>query len=238
MGQDFEQLHSYLIEKVSKPILQGKDEFETTAQFNERIQRLTAAPILDGPLTLQSIFAFRMDPFATNYDADKETLTAAVYYGFSGIVQVGSGPGLSEQDLYFTNFEKFPRLAQEIHMPVAEARERKSRLKLLAICQLVSPFTGGGAEVHLIRTKLLELWFYDPPSGKVYAKLRPQDFPSGSPFRVETLAAPAPSTTVLAPAGTSETQSDNETGPSYVGPRGGIYHYSKSGKKVYEKKPH
>jgi|GEM_PF-6449732 len=53
-----------------------KGEFETTQQFNDRIAAAKTSPIT-GNLTLNSVYAFQVDPsFVTaSYDADKDQLT-------------------------------------------------------------------------------------------------------------------------------------------------------------------
>jgi hypothetical protein len=60
-----------------------------------------------------------------------------------------------------------------------------------------------------------------------------------------TVTLPAPTTTAPAPSDEAkpEARTDTPTGettkagqPIYVGPRGGHYHYSSSGKKVYERR--
>jgi hypothetical protein len=101
-----------------------------------------------------------------------------------------------------------------------------------------------GAPVAQART----LGDSSPASGQI-ASPQPlaQTEPKGSPeagmpapeagTRTEPKAASAPAVADQSPAPTGGTPNGTTAAgiPTYVGPRGGVYHYSKSGKKVYER---
>ena len=69
-GISLEELASVLLDRQAK---RYKDEFETTAQYKERLRQLDSDPIL-GSLTLDSIYAFSFQPSSAEYDADAGVL--------------------------------------------------------------------------------------------------------------------------------------------------------------------
>ncbi len=73
-GHDIEKVYASLLDAEGK---RYKDQFETTPQYRERIQRLAAAPIL-GQLNRTSIYAFAVKTIVEGYDADGESLTVKV----------------------------------------------------------------------------------------------------------------------------------------------------------------
>lgn len=54
-----------------------KSEFETTAQYNARIEKEKAVPLM-GSLTMQSLFAFSFSKLSVQYDADQSMLTVGI----------------------------------------------------------------------------------------------------------------------------------------------------------------
>jgi hypothetical protein len=69
-GISLEELTLALLDRQAK---RYKDEFETTAQYRERLRQLDSSPIL-GSLMLDSIYAFSFRPSSSEYDADARVL--------------------------------------------------------------------------------------------------------------------------------------------------------------------
>lgn len=79
-----------------------------------------------------------------------------------------------------------------LHAPASQAKELKERLQVIAVCRLQSPFTEIESETNkptlqnpveetnyrsYLSVSVSEFWLYDPETGKVLEKLRPDGRP-------------------------------------------------------------
>lgn len=85
VGHDFDTLYKNLMKIESSMI---KDEFETTEQYLQRIDKNESSPIV-GSLGYETVYAAQLRPGHAVYDADSQTLSAYVgvssYYYRSGM---------------------------------------------------------------------------------------------------------------------------------------------------------
>lgn len=82
-GVNLEELASALLDRHNK---RYKNEFETTAQYKERLRQLDSNPIL-GSLRLDSIYAFSFRPSSARYNADARELRVTFESSYSGTYQ-------------------------------------------------------------------------------------------------------------------------------------------------------
>jgi hypothetical protein len=237
-GHNIKAIFKDLVTKKDKAV---KGEFETTAEFEARLQRETQVPIL-GRLDRNGYFAFVINNSSgeTFYDADSQVMTIAIALGsgsesiykdsnkkalashvevksekYEGSNAYGAKATVTRNlgeyyDVAFQNYSRFgvsryidSRTRSEgytedafakdviivrIPMDVALAREVKSRLKILAIVNLVEPYTYEGSfyekptisrpdeyviQYHFLNTELLQLWIFDESTGRIFAKQKP-----------------------------------------------------------------
>lgn len=143
-----------------------KDEFETTAQHQERVRVEESKPLY-GSLTRDSLMAVVV-PVSASYDADSETMTvkAAVPENIEGLAFRDRG-----ESTYGT----------KVRMDIPTARRSKPELRALVVFNLIPPYTSDGRLTAAVR----EVWFLDNSTGQVVEKKVKKAEPAPDPALAE-----------------------------------------------------
>lgn len=143
-----------------------KDEFETTAQHQERV-RIEEAKPLYGSLTRESLLAVVI-PVSASYDADSETMTvkAAVPENVEGLTFRERG-----ESTYGT----------KVKMDIPTARRSKPELRALVVFNLIPPYISEGRLTAAAR----EVWFFDNATGQVIERNAKKAEPAPDPALAE-----------------------------------------------------
>lgn len=143
-----------------------KDEFETTAQHQERVRVEESKPLY-GSLTRDSLMAVVI-PVLASYDADSETMTvkATVSENVENVVFRERG-----ESTYGT----------KVRMDIPTARRSKPELRALIIFNLIPPYTSEGKLMAAAR----EVWFFDNTTGQVIEKKVKKAEPAPDPALAE-----------------------------------------------------
>lgn len=139
-----------------------KDEFETTAQHQERVRAEESQPVY-GSLTRDSLMAVVI-PASASYDADQETMTVKATV---------------PEQLESLTFRERGELnyGTKVKMDIPTARRAKTELRALVIFKLTPPYV---AEDRLTAAAR-EVWFFDNATGEVVGKNMKKDAPAPDP---------------------------------------------------------
>jgi hypothetical protein len=133
----------------------GKDEFETTKDYEERVRQKESQPLM-GNLTLQSRYALQMETSIT-YDADKQVLTASLPCNVYGsrcdsleIDKYNDGTFLGdtyvvekEHHIYIKfheNVDQLRPLALPLDNTTAKKKKEEKTVRALILCTLDVPY--------------------------------------------------------------------------------------------------
>lgn len=159
-----------LITKLKNRASLTKDEFETTKQFNERVENANKLPLI-GSLSLESLYVFNITP-DLKYDADSEIMTAT-----KDVEAIFSLHNFCQDKTYRILLDyqklKYTFLKKEISIELAKAKEAKPNISLLLITTLKPPYLVGDRYTDSARLSLVlnGFWIYNTKTGEIYSKL-------------------------------------------------------------------
>ena len=175
-----------------------KDEFETTQQYENRLQIEEKKPLFaeDLTLSLDSVFASAVvrdaEHLRTSYNADLRRLHAELRIFHDKLREPYQEVSMQADNRYvpprffFRNLADYRPTTQgnpyvnseyyvldfELPMDIDTARAAKSNLRVLFIYCLVSPFIKERGGKH-ITANVEQIWLYNFDTGEIYSKVRP-----------------------------------------------------------------
>lgn len=172
-----------IFDEISRRAHLEKDEFETTKQFNERIEITNKKPLM-GNIYYSSNIAL-VDKGEFKYDADRERMSVS----FNIDSRIDWSPSCTESTSYYKS-EGYYTLSSEqsrnnqfynsdylsFRIPIEIAKRKKTNLRLLFIGS-ITPTNKKMAELFsandlskMLHLKLKDVWVYDISTGEILAK--------------------------------------------------------------------
>jgi hypothetical protein len=195
-GQDADFIFDQLL-KHQKALV--KSEFESTPEFEKRSSEELKKPITSN-LGIKDTFAFVMNNVRATYDADSKVISMfldinkqPIYANEENLYSVrwfneyskGNKYYIDSYDLLFEKFENLlppnrnvsnSQFAVGIASEVEEAKRLKTSVKAIAFVKFKDPY----AKYDVVKTNshtgrkfyvsLVDIYFYDPQSGRIFAK--------------------------------------------------------------------
>lgn len=172
---------SLLIDEIEKREGLTKDEFETTPQFRERIEREKSKPLI-GELDYGSVFAFQINDTAFQYDADNKTMLAELklntVFNWSPICQ--DKKRHSTATPRETLSAPLPIRAVlpidlSFEIEIERARKTKPNLRTLLLTRLHAEngtylSKGRYYTRNTLKVSIQEIWIYDVVTGEIFVK--------------------------------------------------------------------
>ena len=158
-GNDLKKLADEIIRRTDLK----KDEFETTTQFQQRIEDEKKKHLL-GELNSSSTFAFEISDTTFQYDADKQIMNAVLNMGSSFTWRSPCNTNSQTVSILFLYKDSVP-ISLSFNMEIAKAKLTKQNLKTLFIGNLYK----FSSDVN-IKLFLREIWIYDVVTGEIFLK--------------------------------------------------------------------
>ena len=155
-GTDLRALLSALEARRARLV---KDEFETTAQHQERVRAEESKP-LHGSLKLDSLLA-AVIPATSIYDADAELMKITADLP-------------AHLDEVFFKVRESGAYAAKVKMDIPTARSAKPELRALLVFNLTPPFMSDKRLTAAVR----EVWFFNRATGEVLEKAAKPESPT------------------------------------------------------------
>lgn len=189
-GHDPDEVYNSIIRIRAATKL--KDEFETTKQYDARFRAAFEKPIY-GLLTVDDLFAFRINTAWFRYNADEGILHGYIFYRTvypmrpNALCIKLAGLPKNPNKLVFLDIENPEKLnivyepdaaSRMIHLMMrcdAEvAKKLKPHLVVLAVIKLSQPYAfrdlKGDLELRYLNGSVVSFWVFDKRSGQVVSK--------------------------------------------------------------------
>lgn len=161
-------------ENVEKRQQLTKDEFETTQQFRERVDRENAKPVI-GNLNYNSLFIFEALP-DFKYDADTERMLLVPRPSRLTVIRRDCDIGFVFPAEYPIQITVTNLDIVEFPVKLAEAKNLKPNLRLFVVVKLSKPDTSEYDDKPLQLT-LQQLWITDRTTGQILHKIKDEKPP-------------------------------------------------------------